>query len=98
MKNSIAAIILLSGLTTTVFAAETVYHIFADGLVCRYCAFAADKKLRQVEGVEHVDIFLEKGMINLLMSEGSEITEQQLRELLNDVGITFRRMESHSLK
>ena len=98
MKNSIAAIVLLSGLTTTAFAAETVYHIFADGLVCRYCAFAADKKLRQVEGVEHVDITLEDGMINLLMSEGFEITEQQLRELLDDVGITFRRMESHPLK
>jgi len=98
MKNSIAAIVLLSGLTTPAFAAETVYHIFADGLACRYCAFGADKKLRQVEGVEHVDIFLENGVINLLMTEGFEITEQQLRELLNDVGVTFRRMESHSLK
>ena len=97
MKNTIAAIVLLSGLTTTAFAAGTVYHIFADGLVCRYCAFAADKKLRQVEGVEHVDIFLENGMINLLMIEGFEITEQQLKKLLNDAGVTFRRMESHSL-
>ena len=95
MKPQIAAIIVFLAVTAPAFAADTVYHIFADGLVCRYCAFAADKQLRTIEGVNQVDIYLEKGVINVRMAEGSALFEQQLGTLLESAGVTFRRMEQH---
>ena len=95
MKQQIAAIGLFLIVSTPAFAVDTVYHIFADGLVCRYCAFAVDKQLRTLEGVTRVDIYLEKGLINVRVAEGSALSEQQLGTLLESAGVTFRRMEHH---
>ncbi len=95
MKPQIAAVVMLLTATAPAFAADTVYHIFADGLVCRYCAFAVDKQLKSLAGVMRVDIYLEKGVINVRMAEGSALSEQQLRALLENAGVTFRRMEQH---
>ncbi len=95
MKAQIAAVVMFLAVTAPAFAADTVYHIFADGLVCRYCAFAVDKQLKTLEGVTQVDIYLEKGVINVRMTEGSALSEQQLRALLENAGVTFRRMEQH---
>ena len=45
--------------------------------------------------MEHVDIFLEKRMINVRAAEEFDLSKPQLKELLNDVSVTFRRMEHH---
>jgi copper chaperone CopZ len=95
MKQQIAATVLFLAATAPAFAADTVYHIFADGLVCRYCAFAVDKQLSQLEGVNQIDIYLEHGVINVRMAERSTLSEQQLGALLESAGVTFRRMEQH---
>ncbi len=94
-KLSATTVLLFLVLTAPAFAAGTIYHIFANGLTCRYCEFAVGKKLMQIQGVEFVDIFLEKGMINVRTAEGFELKEKQLRKLLDDAGVTFRRMEHH---
>ena len=95
MRKLFATTVLFLVIITPAFAAGTIYHIFADGLACRYCEFAVGKKLKQIQGVEFVDIFLEKGMINVRTAEGFELTEKQLKKLLDDAGVTFRRMEHH---
>ena len=97
MKQQIAATVLFLAVTTPAFAADTVYHIFADGLACRYCAFAVDKQLRKLAGVSWVDIHLERGLINVRVAEGAALSEQQLRTLLESAGVTFRRVEHHPI-
>ena len=95
MKKLFATTILFLVINAPAFAAETIYHIFADGLACRYCDFAVDKQLRKIEGVKWVDIHLERGLVNVRVAEGFELTEQQLKKLLDSAGVTFRRMEYH---
>jgi len=95
MKYQIAANILFLAASTPAFAADTVYHIFAEGLMCRYCAFAVDKQLSELEGVNRVDIYIEQGMINVRMAEGYALSGQQLDTLLESAGVTLRRMEHH---
>ena len=95
MKKLFSAIALLLIIITPAFAADTIYHIFADGLACRYCTFAVDKQLRKIEGVKWVELHLQRGLVNVRVTEGFELTEQQLKKLLDDAGITFRGMEVH---
>ena len=95
MKKLFATTVLFLVIITPAFAADTIYHIFADGLACRYCAFAVDKQLRKIEGVKWVDIHLERGLVNVRMREGFELTEEPVRKLLDNAGVTLRRMEHH---
>jgi len=37
-----------------------------------------------------VDIFLRKGMIDVRTAKAFDLTKPQLKELLNDIGVTFR--------
>ena len=95
MKKLLATTILFLAITTPAFATDTIYHIFADGLACRYCALGVDKQLRKTEGVKWVDIHLEKGLVNVRVAEGFALTEQQVRTIFENAGVTFRRMEHH---
>ena len=95
MKKLMATTVLFLALTTTAFAADTIYHIFADGLACRYCVLGVDKQLRKIKGVEWVDIHLERGLVNVRVAEGFELTEAQMKTLFDNAGVTFRRMEHH---
>jgi len=98
MNKSIATIVLVLIFTGPAFAADTVYHIFAHGMACRYCAFGVDKQLREIEGVKQVDIYLDKGLINVRVKEGTRLTEGQIKTLLENAGVTYQRMEHHPLK
>ncbi len=95
MKKPMATTILFLAIATPVFAADTIYHVFADGLACRYCALGVDKQLRKINGVKWVDIHLERGMVNVRVAEGVELTEARIKALLENAGVTFRRMEHH---
>ena len=95
MKKLLATTVLFLVIITPAFAADTIYHIFADGLACRYCALGVDKQLRRIDGVKWVDIHLERGLVNVRVVEGVELTEAQMKTLFDNAGVTFRRMEHH---
>jgi mercuric ion binding protein len=79
----------------TALAEGTEYVLRVDGLACPYCAYGIEKKLRQIEGVEHIDIDLDRGLVTVDMAEGRELTEPQMTRLFEDAGFTFRSMTSH---
>lgn len=78
-------------------AAGTQYAMRVDGLACPYCAYGIEKKLNQVEGVERIDIDLEKGLVIVDVREGVEITEAQMQQLFEDAGFTYRSMTQQPL-
>jgi mercuric ion binding protein len=73
-------------------AAGTQYAMRVDGLACPYCAYGIEKKLNQVEGVERIDIDLEKGLVIVYVREGVEINEARMQQLFKDAGFTYRSM------
>jgi mercuric ion binding protein len=74
------------------FAAGTQYVVRVDGLACPYCAYGIEKKLKEIEGVENIDIDLDKGLVTVDTHEGVELTEPQLEQLFKDAGFTYRSM------
>jgi len=95
MTRLIGAALLSFVISTAALADGTIYHIFADGLACQQCALAIDKQLREIAGVERVDVLPEGGVVNARMTDGYALDEKQVATVLADAGVTFRRMAQH---
>lgn len=78
-------------------AADTQYVMRVDGLACPYCAYGIEKKLKQIEGVEKIDVDLEKGLVTVDVREGVALTEPQMVQLFKDAGFTYRSMTEKAL-
>lgn len=78
-------------------AAGTQYALRVDGLACPYCAYGIEKKLKQIEGMEKIDVDLEKGLVTVNVREGVALTEPQMDQLFKDAGFTYRSMAEQPL-
>ncbi len=92
-----ALMILLLAWSLAAMAAGSRYVMRVDGLVCPYCAYGVEKKLRQIEGVGKIDIDLDKGLVTVEVAEGVELGEEQMRQLFRDAGFTWRSMTRQDL-
>lgn len=92
MKKWILAMAMALLWSTAAFAAGTQYVLRVDGLACPYCAYGIEKKLKKTEGVETIDIDINKGVVKVNVAEGVTLTEAQMAKLINDAGFTLRGM------
>lgn len=90
------AVAALMGLFLTMagpaWAAET-YRLHVDGLACPFCAYGVEKKLRNTEGVEDVNIRINDGVVLVTAAEDAEFDEAHARRLLQEAGFTLRTFE-----
>ncbi len=93
MKRLMTAALLLWSLAA--LAEGTQYVMRVDGLACPYCAYGVEKKLKAIDGVERIDVDLDRGMVTVDVAEGVTLTEDQMTRLFKDAGFTFRSM-THS--
>jgi len=68
-----------------------------DGLACPFCAYGIEKKFIKTEGVNSVDIDLQKGLVIVKTSEGKIFTEEKLKEIINDSGFTMKSVTEKNL-
>ncbi len=84
-------------LMQSAFAAGTRYIMRVDGLACPYCAYGIEKKLNAVEGVNKINVDLDKGLVTVDVSDGITLTEEQMTQLFKDAGFTYRSMTEQSI-
>ena len=87
-------ILFMAAMALPAFAAGTHYQIRVDGLACPYCAYGIEKKLKQIDGVEKIDVDLDKGLVTVDVAEGTTLTEPQMKKLFKDAGFTYRSMKT----
>ena len=92
MKTRLLIALLVAWLSQAAFAAGVEYQMRVDGLACPYCAYGVEKKLKAIDGVEKVQVDLDKGLVTVDVKEGTELTEPQMQQLFQDAGFTFRSM------
>ena len=97
MKKLCVATLMNFAMAAAAFAEVTVYHIIVDGLECESCASEVDRQLREIEGVDSVDIILELKGVNVRMAEGYELTDAQVQKILDDAGVTLDHIEHHAI-
>ena len=95
VNKLIGMIILSLAMSAAALADSVIYHIFAEGLTCQHCVEAIGEQLREIEGVERVEVLAEKGVVNVRMTDGYALMDKQVATVLADAGLTFRRMEQH---
>lgn len=83
---------LLALWSVAALAAGTQYVMRVDGLACPYCAYGIEKKLKKIDGVEKIDVDLDKGLVIVDVAEGVKLTERQMTRLFKDAGFTYRGM------
>jgi copper chaperone len=88
------AILLWSSLST---AAGTQYDMRVDGLACPFCAYGIEKKFTKTEGVDSIDINLQKGLVIVKTLEGKTFEEDNLKKIINDAGFTLKSMTEKDL-
>ena len=81
----------LMALSAIALAENAQYAIRADGLACPFCAYGIEKKLKAIEGVHHVTVDLERGLV-VVTGKGFALKDKQMTGLFNDAGFTFRGM------
>lgn len=58
-----------------------------DGMACPFCTYNIERQLQAVEGVERVDVSLEKGEAYVTLSKQNPPTEQRLRAAVKSAGL-----------
>ncbi|HEC12753.1 MAG TPA: copper chaperone [Acidiferrobacteraceae bacterium] len=97
MKKLIALLLMALVWSIPVLAAGTQYQMRVDGLACPYCAYGIEKKLKKIEGVEKIDVDLNKGLVIVKVADGVKLTEKQMTQLFKDAGFTYRSMTEKAL-
>jgi len=66
-----------------------------DGLACPFCAYGIEKKLKEIDGVDSIEIMFEEGRIELTFSDERVPEEDELRNAVTDAGFTVRKVTWH---
>ncbi len=76
-----------------ILCADERYSLRVDGMTSSFRAYGIEKKLMEIEGVKHIDIDFEKGLVLVTTANGLNVTEQALQDLIENAGYTFREMQ-----
>lgn len=63
-----------------------------DGASCPFCAFGLEKRLGRIAGVASVTIDMKAGKAIVSVKKGAKITEQALRQAVEEAGFTPREI------
>jgi len=63
-----------------------------DGLVCTFCAYNLEKKLKRIESVEDLKILVNAGLAEFKIKEGKSIDVDEIKKAVKDGGFTPREM------
>ncbi len=63
-----------------------------DGASCPFCAFGLEKRLGHLEGVANVRIEMKAGKAIVTLREGATVSEQALRQAVEEAGFTPREI------
>ena len=95
VKNILKSLLLAATFISTIQisnAQTTNYTMRVDGLACPFCAYGIEKKFKAIDGVSNINVDLEEGIVSLDANETVVLKEDQMKELFNDSGFTYRSM------
>jgi mercuric ion binding protein len=78
-------------LSLPAFAADV--RVSVKGMVCGFCAQGVSEKFKGVPGVEKADVSLEKKLVTLHVKDGQKLTDDKIKEVIEDAGYTVEKIE-----
>jgi len=66
--------------------------IAVDGLSCPFCAYGLEKNLKQVKGIESVNIDMKTGKATVVLKPDAHVGDAALKEAVKKAGFTAREI------
>lgn len=88
MQRLLAILVLNTILIGAASADGLQYEVGVDGLACPFCYFGIEKNLVSIDNVEEISVDIKKGLVVITMAEGSELSEQLVRQKIKDAGFS----------
>jgi len=67
---------------------QQTIEIEVTGMTCPFCVYGTEKNLRKLEGVEKVDVSLDKKKARIVMKEGQTGDIDAIKKAITDAGFT----------
>ena len=67
---------------------KTYIKIDVDGLSCPFCAYGLEKKLKKINTVSNIEIYLKEGIAVFSVSKNQKPTKDTLKKIVTDAGFT----------
>ena len=74
----------------TAHAAVQELEVDVHGMACSFCAYGLEKKVKQLPGVESIEVDIKKGKMHVKTKEGAEVSLATLNAVVKDAGLTMR--------
>lgn len=69
------------------------YHLWVDGMNAPLGAYGLERTLSRLEGVQHIRIDMDRGLVTVVVSEGVRLDPDALRRLVGDAGFSLRSFQ-----
>jgi copper chaperone CopZ len=71
-------------------ANEIIYALQVDGLSCPFCVYGIEKRLSAIDGVDNIEVDLNKGLVLVTMKQANDLSKKQAQQAVEDAGFTLR--------
>jgi len=69
-------------------ADQQVVELPVNGMVCEFCVYAVKNNLKKLDGVQEVDVSLEKKQARIVMAPNQKADIEAIRHTITDAGFT----------
>lgn len=70
----------------------TLYHLEVRGMACPFCAFNVEQRLNELEGIQYVEVNVDKGRVAVAVKEGAQLRQKRLAPLFTAAGFELEGM------
>ena len=68
-------------------------RLTVNGMVCPFCAYGLEKKLKDVAGVDAVLVRISDGLVQIRTTNGQDLSDEDLRETVKKAGFSLTEIE-----
>ncbi len=92
IRGTVGVFLLLVVLPRSARAEMPRIELRVDGLACAFCAYGLEKKLKRLDGVQHIDIRLNEGRVILQFEPDAAPDLDAIRTAVRKAGFTLRQI------
>jgi mercuric ion binding protein len=63
-----------------------------DGMVCPFCAYGLEKRLRELSALDETLIQVSDGLVQIRVKEGEQLTDEAVADAVKRAGFTLREI------
>ncbi len=90
MKKFLLTMLVVLYCNPMVYAASAEYQLGVDGVACPFCVYGIEKQLSKLEGIELIETDIQKGLVILIMGDGSTLSEAAISDAVTKAGFSLR--------